>query len=157
MKKIILAAVVLLCAGLVATAQPRSFGLRFGGGLEISYQHNLGRSSQGPNFMEFDAGVMGYTNHPGYRISAIYDFTLLNFVFLGGDWNMYLGPGLTIGMYDRSKFMGGLVVQYGLSYDFAAIPLSIGIDTRPCFIFSADGATMAFKEMVPMASLRWKF
>ena len=157
MKKFILAAVVLLFAGFVASAQPRAFGLRFGAGLEISYQHNLGASNQGPNFLEFDAGVMGYTDRPGYRISAIYDFDLLSFYFIGGEWNMYLGPGIALGMYDKSKFMGGLVVQYGISYDFATIHLSIGIDTRPCFLFSADGATMSFKELIPMASLRWKF
>lgn len=157
MKKIVIAVLALVLAAFVAGAQPRSFGLRFGGGLEISYQHNLGRTVQGPNYLEFDAGVIGYTNYPGYRISAIYDFCLLSFNFIGGEWNMTLGPGIALGMYDRSKFMGGLVVQYGLSYDFASIPLSIGIDTRPCFIFSADGATMSFKEMIPMASLRWKF
>ena len=129
----------------------------FRSGLEISYQHNLGSTHQGANFFEFDAGVMGYTNYPGYRLSAMYDFDLLSWHFLGGDWNMFLGPGVTLGMYDKSKFMGGLVVQYGISYDFVAIPLSIGVDTRPCFIFTADGATMSFKEMIPMASLRWKF
>ena len=157
MKKKIVIVIVLLLAGLALNAQPRSFGLRFGAGLEISYQHNMGSSHQGANFFEFDAGVMGYTNYPGYRLSAMYNFTLLSFYFLGGDWNMYLGPGLTFGMYDKSKFMGGLVAQYGLSYDFPTIPLSIGVDTRPCFVFTEKGATMPFKELIPMASLHWKF
>ena len=157
MKKIVLAALALLLVSYTLSAQPRSFGVRFGAGLEISYQHNLGSTHQGANFFEFDAGVMGYTNYPGYRLSAMYDFSLLSWHFLGGDWNMFLGPGVTLGMYDKSKFMGGLVVQYGISYDFVSIPLSIGVDTRPCFIFTADSATMSFKEMVPMASLRWKF
>lgn len=156
MKKFILAAAVLLLMGISLGAQPRSFGLRFGAGLEISYQHNLGNTAQGPNFLEFDAGVMGYTNYPGYRITAAYDFTILHFGLLGGDFNMFIGPGVTVGMYDKSKFMGGLVAQFGVSYDFS-FPLSIGIDTRPCFILSGDGASVAFKEMIPMVSLRWKF
>lgn len=157
MKKIAIIAVMLLLAAFVSGAQPRSFGLRFGAGLEISYQHNLGSSLQGPNFFEFDAGVMGYTNYPGYRLSAIYDFTLLSRYFLGGDWSLFIGPGLTLGMYDKSKFMGGLLMQLGISYDLEAIPLSIGIDTRPCFIMTNDSATLSFKELIPMASLRWKF
>ena len=157
MKKFLVAALALLFVSFTLSAQPRAFGVRFGAGLEISYQHSLGSTHQGDNFFEFDAGVMGYTNYPGYRLSAMYDFTLLSFHFIGGDWNMYLGPGLTLGMYDKSKFMGGLVVQYGLAYDFVSIPLSIGIDTRPCFIFTDQGATMSFKETIPMASLRWKF
>ena len=156
MKKIIIAFVLLL-ASVALGAQPRSFGVRFGAGLEISYQHNLGSTNQGANFFEFDAGVMGYTNYPGYRLSAIYDFTLLKFHFLLGDWNMSLGPGVTMGMYDKSKFMGGVVVQYALTYDFPTLPISLGIDTRPCFIFTDQGAVMSFKELVPMASLRWRF
>ncbi len=157
MKKIVLAALALLLVSFTLSAQPRAFGVRFGAGLEISYQHNLGSTHQGPNFFEFDAGVMGYTDYPGYRLSAMYDFNILSFHFLGGDWNMALGPGVTLGMYEKSKFMGGLVLQYGLSYDFPTIPLSIGIDTRPCFIFTNKGAVMSFKETIPMASLRWKF
>ena len=157
MKKIVIAALALLLVSFTVSAQPRAFGVRFGAGLEISYQHNLGSTHQGPNYFEFDAGVMGYTNYPGYRLSAMYDFTLLRFHFLWGDWNMALGPGVTLGMYDKSKFMGGLVVQYALTYDFPTLPISLGIDTRPCFIFTDQGAVMSFKETIPMASLRWKF
>ncbi|MBR6457230.1 MAG: hypothetical protein IKS71_01400 [Bacteroidales bacterium] len=156
MKKIVIAFVLFL-SSLALSAQPRSFGVRFGAGLEISYQHNLGSTQQGANFFEFDAGVIGYTDYPGYRLSAMYDFTLMKFHFLGGDWNMALGPGVTLGMYDKSKFVGGLVVQYALSYDFPTLPISVGIDTRPCFIFSSKEAVMSFKEMIPMASLRWRF
>ena len=156
-KKLVIAVLALLFAAVAASAQPRAFGLRFASGLEISYQHNLGSTHQGANFFEFDAGVMGYTNYPGYRLSAIYDFTVLRFPLLGGNFNMALGPGLTLGMYDKSKFMGGLVFQYAVNYDFGSIPVSVGIDTRPCFVFTAEGATMSFKELVPMASLRWRF
>ncbi len=155
--KIVIAVLAVLLAGFTAAAQPRAFGLRFASGLEISYQHNLGSTHQGANYLEFDAGVMGYTNYPGYRLSAIYDFTILRFPMLGGNFNMAIGPGLTLGMYDKSKFMGGLVVQYAVGYEFGSLPLSIGVDTRPCFVFTAEGATMSFKELIPMASLRWKF
>ena len=153
MKKSFFVAVLLLSLGLTCAAQPKSFGLRRGPGLEISYQHQT-RAKQ---FLEVDAGVLGYSEDPGFRLSAAYDFDIMSFELLRGQFNMFIGPGLSLGMYDKSLFTAGFMVQYGVSYDFQRIPLSIAVDTCPALWLNGDGVTMQFKSLVPMASLRWRF
>jgi hypothetical protein len=52
MKKIILAAALVLGFAVAASAQPRAIGVRIGNGGEISYQHSMGS-----NFLEVDGGL----------------------------------------------------------------------------------------------------
>ena len=52
MKKIILAAALVLGFAVAASAQPRALGVRIGNGGEISYQHSMGS-----NFLEVDGGL----------------------------------------------------------------------------------------------------
>ena len=153
MKKIIAAVAALMLPVLAFAAQPKSFGLRMGPGLEISYQHQMNASQ----FLEFDAGVIGFSDYPGFRLSAAYDFDVLSFELLRGEFNMFIGPGLSAGMYDKSLFAAGLMVQYGVSYAFPGVPVSIAIDTCPTLWFSADGAILKAKSLTPMFSLRWDF
>ena len=153
MKKLLTVAALLLALGGTALAQPKSFGLRVGPGLEISYQHSVTRNQ----FVEVDAGVLGVSEYPGFRISAAYDFNILNFRLLRGQFNMFLGPGLSVGMYDKSLFTAGIMVQYGVSYDFPNAPLSLAVDTCPSLWINSEGVSMRFKSMMPMFSVRWKF
>ena len=153
MKKLLSVLVLSLALGTAAFAQPKSFGLRVGPGLEISYQHTVNHKQ----FVEVDAGVLGISEYPGFRISAAYDFNILNFRLLRGQFNMFLGPGLSVGMYDKSLFTAGIMVQYGVSYDFPNAPLSLAVDTCPSLWLNSEGVTMRFKSLIPMLSLRWKF
>lgn len=153
MKKSLCVLLLLSALSLCASAQPKSFGLRMGPGLEISYQHIVNTKQ----FVEFDAGVLGYSEYPGFRLSASYDFNILKTSLFKGDVTMFIGPGLSLGMYDKSFFTAGFLIQYGLSYDFPRAPLSLAVDTRPCLWINEDGVSMRFKSMMPMFSVRWKF
>ena len=78
MKKLLSVLVLSLALGTAAFAQPKSFGLRVGPGLEISYQHTVNHKQ----FVEVDAGVLGISEYPGFRLSAAYDLTILYFRLL---------------------------------------------------------------------------
>lgn len=153
MKKSLSVLVLFLALGMCASAQPKSFGLRLGPGLEISYQHSINYKQ----FLEVDAGVLGYSEYPGFRVSTSYDFNILSTSLFKGQFNMFIGPGLSLGMYDKSLFTAGFLIQWGVSYDFSRAPLSLAVDTRPCLWVNGDGVSMQFKSMMPMFSVRWKF
>ncbi len=156
-KVISLIGAALLLFSTVAAAQPRSFGVRFSTGLEMSYQHQFGTTSQGATFLEVDAGVVGASDFPGYRLSAFYDFTIWSLSAEAGVLEMFIGPGLGFGLYDKSDFLGAFHLQYGLSWRFSDIPLMVGVDISPCVALSSDYVGVPLREMIPMASIRWAF
>ena len=153
MKKALIVLLALCAFAFAGYSQPKSFGLRLGDGLEITYQHDIY-----PGFLELDLGVAGHGLHPGFRASASYDFSLLRFNIGEGTFRMFLGPSLALGMYDTMKFTTGILAQFGVEYSFAGIPVELAVDTKPGFWIS-EGGTINFDVvgMIPMASLRWKF
>lgn len=153
MKRILAIVFALILTGFAAAAQPKTFGVRLGSGLEISYQHSFSQK----RFLEVDAGVIGFSAYPGMRLTASYDFVFMRKNYFFGSLSTYAGPGLTTGMYGKSRFTAGFTAQLGASFDFESIPLSVAIDTRPALVFGQEGLIVEFKSFVPMASLRWKF
>ncbi|MBQ0078197.1 MAG: hypothetical protein KBS55_06190 [Bacteroidales bacterium] len=161
MKRLIVFACLLLAFAQSASAQPRSFGLRGGIGLEMSYQH-----ARNDNFLEIDLGVLGDAGlekmpayYPGLRLSAAYDFTLFSAEGKGGAFAFYLGPGATFGLYGRSKPVAGILMQVGIEYDIPKVPVALAIDFRPNIWFGHEGVPIEIEpqSVIPMGALRWKF
>ena len=118
MKKIIVLALAILGFAAVATAQPRTIGIRAGYGAEVSYQHTLGST----NFLEVDAGwSAGYVSFTG-----LYDFVFAS----EGNFNFYAGPGARVA-FDEDLHLG-VAGQIGVEYNFD-IPLTLSLDWTPVF------------------------
>ena len=139
-----------LCVSALA-AEPKSLGVRAGAGMALSYQVNMG-----VGFLETDFGVLGGNMH-GLRLAAIYDFRLLTLDWKPCDFTLYMGPGLTGGMYDKGKFAGGMVLQFGCEFSFDKVPVEITFDTCPSFWFLQEGIAADYYSFIPMLGLRWKF
>lgn len=149
MKKLLLTIAVLL-AGTGLSAQPKSFGVRVGPGLFMSYQHTLDHQ----NFLQVDAGVYGKTDYPGWRISGNYNFTIVRHSVFSGYVDVYAGPGISMGLYDNAKFVCGVNAQVGVSYDFGRIPLNIAFDLAPSV--NLPGASDFFETLFPYISIKWR-
>lgn len=119
MKKILAIAISLLAFAAVASAQPRTLGIRAGYGAELSYQHTLG----GENFLEVNAGWSAND----IAFTGIYDFVIAN----EGNFNFYVGPGARVGIVGENLLLG-VAGQLGVEYNFD-IPLTLSLDWIPVF------------------------
>lgn len=144
MKRFIITTAILLTAAIAAFAQPRSAGLRLGGtGLDVSYQHHMGKD----RFVEGNFGLdFGVKNSAGVKVTGIYNMILARPAWTDtGSWAIYAGPGVSLGyVYDMVRydvmdskidypdngFMLSLAAQVGIEYNFD-FPLQLSIDLRP--------------------------
>ena len=153
MKKILIAAVMVLGFAVAATAQPKAIGLRRGFNTEISYQHNLG----GANFVEANLGTFGFDS---FDISSTYNFMIAQPAWTSqGEWGFYAGPGLALGFNNAVNF--AVQGQIGLEYTFW-FPLQLAVDLKPQFGFWAvNGHAYFFREglygFIPSLSVRYRF
>ena len=125
MKKIILAAALVLGFTVAASAQPRAIGVRIGNGGEISYQHSMGS-----NFLEVDGGLgLGLVDGV-FNVGAtgIYNFMISEF---GNGFGFYAGPGATVGLGlgEANYFTLAAAGMVGIEYNFD-IPLQLSLDFR---------------------------
>ena len=125
MKKIILAAALILGFAVAASAQPRAIGVRIGNGGEISYQHSMGS-----NFLEVDGGLgLGLVDGV-FNVGAtgIYNFMISEF---GNGFGFYAGPGAGVGLalgevnYLALSAAGMVGIEYNFNF-----PLQISLDFR---------------------------
>lgn len=125
MKKIILAAALVLGFEVAASAQPRAIGVRIGNGGEISYQHSMGS-----NFLEVDGGLgLGLVDGV-FNVGAtgIYNFMISEF---GNGFGFYAGPGAGVGLalgevnYLALSAAGMVGIEYNFNF-----PLQISLDFR---------------------------
>lgn len=125
MKKIILAAALVLGFAVAASAQPRALGVRIGNGGEISYQHSMGS-----NFLEVDGGLgLGFDGVFNVGATGIYNFMISEF---GNGFGFYAGPGAGVGLGvgEANYFALSAAGMVGIEYNFN-FPLQISIDIRP--------------------------
>ena len=125
MKKIILAAALVLGFAVAASAQPRAIGVRIGNGGEISYQHSMGS-----NFLEVDGGLgLGLVDDV-FNVGAtgIYNFMISEF---GNGFGFYAGPGAGVGLAlgDVNYLALSAAGIVGIEYNFN-FPLQISLDFR---------------------------
>lgn len=161
--KIIAILACTLCTGLFASAQPKSVGLRAGDGLEMSYQHKMGRVF----YYEVDLGVLGAGNgsgnweayYPGMRLSASIDAVLFEKRGKLGAINLSLGAGVTAGLFDRSRPVAGFLLQTDLEYSFPRLPFALALDLRPNIWLGRAESPIVIEphSLIPMGALRWKF
>ena len=125
MKKIILAAALVLGFAVAASAQPRAIGVRIGNGGEISYQHSMGS-----NYLEVDGGLgLGLVDDV-FNVGAtgIYNFMISEF---GNGFGFYAGPGAGVGLAlgDVNYLALSAAGMVGIEYNFN-FPLQISLDFR---------------------------
>lgn len=151
MKRFAFIAVLALGLSAVVSAQPRAVGLRFGYGIEGSYQHTLGN-----NFVEADLGWFSDT----FNGHAMYDFIVCSPSWTSGEWNVYVGPGLGFdAKKDHAHF--SVCAQAGLEYTFN-IPIQLSFDLRPDIVrigTKSDNGTNCewFRGWWPTLGFRYRF
>ena len=125
MRRIILFLLAYLCLSVAANAQPRALGLRIGAeGAEISYQHNIQKSS----FIEAELGSE-FGSVEGLKATGTYDFIFARPAWTNrGYWGLYTGPGVSLGCLE-DKFLIAFSAQAGMEYTFW-FPLQLSIDFR---------------------------
>ena len=150
MKKIILAAALVLGFAVAATAQPRALGIRFGYGAELSYQHNLNDA----NFVEANLGLESFN---ALNIAATYNWMIAQPQWTAkGEWGFYAGAGAAFG-YDIKPRLG-VAGQVGLEYTFW-FPLQLSIDIRPQlgFVTAGGAGGFYFGGFYPALGVRYRF
>lgn len=152
MKRVLLSLVFLAMSAAVCAAQPKSFGLRIGDGLELVYQQDLY-----PGFLEADVGVSGHGQFPGLRLGVSYAFPLVTTRFGGGNFTLFLGPGASAGLYGKMQFISSVYAQFGMEYAFDSVPLELAADTRPGLTFGPSAIVMDMASLIPALSVRWRF
>ena len=124
MKKIIIAAALVLGFAVAASAQPRAIGLRGGWGAELSYQHGFGA-----DFLQADLGLNTFDSVHG---SVVYNFMIAQPAWTSrGEWGFYAGPGASVGLGlgEANYFSLGVAGMVGLEYSFW-FPLQLSLDFR---------------------------
>ncbi|MDO4190512.1 MAG: hypothetical protein Q4D14_02330 [Bacteroidales bacterium] len=136
MKKLLFTLALVLGFGLAAYAQPRAIGVRLGGDLDVSYEHQLGK-----NMIEVEAGLPYiFDNYFGFHAAATYDW-IFNFKSWSGkgEWNWYPGVGLAAGWHQCPDHDGhgflGVAGRLGVEYNFW-FPLQLSLDYRPVIGYS---------------------
>ena len=121
MKRIIIAAALVLGFTVAASAQPRAIGGRFGYGVDLSYQHYVG----GDNFVEADLGLDSFKF---LNVAATYNFMISEF---GDGFGFYAGPGAGVGLAvgDINYLALSAAGMVGIEYNFN-FPLQISLDFR---------------------------
>ena len=154
MKKIILAAAMVLGFAIAATAQPRAIGVRIGNGAEISYQHSFNA-----NFLEVDGGVgLGFDKTFNLGATGIYNFMIAQPAWTDrGEWGFYAGPGASVGLGlgDVNYLTLGAAGMVGLEYTFW-FPLQLSLDIRP-MINVTNLKTNPVSGFYPTLGIRYKF
>lgn len=160
--KRLLTVITLFFIALAANAQPRAVGISVGAVEGISFQHMVYGQQ---NFFQLDLGY-----HPGtYRqgsmqLTGTYNYIIASPDFTSaGTWNLYAGPGVTLGTGFTSfkAFNLGVAAQFGVEYAFW-FPLQLSFDLRPSFgvvisedrfRFDVDGVL----GFIPTISARYVF
>jgi hypothetical protein len=154
MKKIIIAAALVLGFAVAASAQPRAIGVRVGNGGEVSYQHSLGN-----NFLEVDGGLgLGFDGVFNVGATGIYNFMIAQPSWTPrGEWGFYAGPGagVGLGLGDVNYFNISAAGMVGLEYSFW-FPLQLSLDFRQHIGIRFNGDPLWAPSSVGLG-IRYKF
>lgn len=157
MKKIILAAALMLTFAFAASAQPRAIGARLGANFEATYQHTVHEE----DFVEATLGLFLFNE---LDATATYNFMIAQPAWTArGEWGFYAGPGAAagVGFVPGATFATVAVMgQVGLEYTFW-FPLQLSVDLRPRLgLMLHDKAyfyTPGLYGFAPCLSVRYRF
>ena len=115
-------------------------GLKAGyyGTIEYSYMHPIlidNRLEVG-----FKSDAFDDTSNYKYDLRATYQW-LLHYKKLPQNFNLFAGVGAGVVSYNDSKggaFGAGILVQYGVEYNFENLPIQLTLDYRPGYYFHAQ-------------------
>ncbi len=161
MKRLAFLTLLLLGLGLTVAAQPRSFGLRAGSVMEVSYQHCFGT----PHFAEVDLGMDMVGDH-GLRATATYNWIFAEPAWgYRGEWAWYAGPGVSLGYVyevhgpEKAEVMMAFVGQVGCEFT-PWNHLTLSADLRPMIGFHFGTGKFyrgGLVGLVPSLGVRYKF
>ena len=145
MKRILITLAVMLGFAVAAVAQPKAVGIRFGYGLEASYQHSLGN-----NFVEANLGLEAFN---ALNVAATYNWMIAQPQWTDrGEWGFYAGAGAAVGLDKTIRI--GASGQVGLEYTFW-FPLQLSVDIRPQL--GLVNSAFGIWGWAPCLSVRYKF
>lgn len=145
MKRILITLAVMLGFAVAAVAQPKAVGIRFGYGVEASYQHSLGN-----NFVEANLGLEAFN---ALNVAATYNWMIAQPQWTDrGEWGFYAGAGAAVGLDKTIRI--GAAGQVGLEYTFW-FPLQLSVDIRPQL--GLINSTFGIWGWAPCLSVRYRF
>ncbi len=146
MKKIIIAAALVLGFAVAASAQPRAIGIHGGWGTEISYQHTVGA-----DFIQADLGLVGFD---ALSVAASYNMSLTEF---GDGFHVYWGPSASVNLGLNPGWFGvGVGGNIGIEYQFD-FPLQLSLDIRPQLGLQLGGGLHLNYWGYPALGIRYAF
>ena len=117
MKNVVLVFVLTVLS--VSAVSARNLGARLGYGVELSYQHPLGK-----NRLELDLGLSDFNG--GLNLAGTYQWVKP----LESNFSWYFGVGAGLGIWD-DKFGLAALGQLGIEYNFSSAPIQLSLDWRP--------------------------
>ncbi|MCL2327535.1 MAG: hypothetical protein FWC39_03360 [Bacteroidetes bacterium] len=141
MKKIFLSLVFAVAAISFANAQSNAIGLKFGYGVDLSYQRSLSS-----NRLEFNLGLTDY--HGNVGLQGLYQW-VWDLSQLSDGFKWYAGVGAGVGVYDSNLSLA-VLGNIGIEYNFN-IPLQLALDWTPGFRiipsthFGAEGVKLGIR------------
>ena len=142
MKKILLAVAFCLATMAVQAQQyDHAIGLRFGGSVELLYQHELSQD----NFLQFTVAAPNYN---GLSVTGIYNWRCCQWDWTPQtcDWYLNAGVGAAAGVYNFGDLgvLAGLAGSCAFGCQFKYAPVSLEIDYRPVVGVVAGGEAKGF-------------
>lgn len=142
MKKFFLGlAFCLVTLGVQAQEYDHAVGLRFGGSVELLYQHEISPS----NFWQF---TLAMPNYDGISVTGIYNWRCFEWDWTPQtcDWYLNAGVGGAVGAYnfDNTGFLVGVAGSCAFGCQFKNAPISLEVDYRPVVGVVAGGADKGF-------------
>jgi len=126
MKRIFLSLVLSLGVLSLVNAQENAIGLKFGDGVDISYQHMLSDA----NRLELNLGLNSFEQHSPFIVSGAYQWVWDLSSQLAPGFKWYAGAGAALGL-NNSDFYLWAVGNVGIEYNFNKIPLQLSLDWTP--------------------------
>ena len=147
MKKIILSVALVLGCLTFANAQQNALGLKFGSGVDLSYQRTL----RSDNRLELNLGLSSFDNG-NVAVSGLYQWM---WNILGG-FNWYVGAGAGAS-FGGDSFGLSVLGNAGIEYNFANFPLQLAFDYTPGLNITPSFGTAYFGERGIRFAARWRF
>ena len=157
MKKMFLSLVFVLGALSLVNAQENAIGLKFGDGVDLSYQRMLSSS----NRLEFNLGLNSFKKNSPFTLSCAYQWVWdLSQLSPGFKWHAGAGAMLGVASYkvlneSNTDFYVWAIGNVGIEYNFREFPLQLALDWTPALRFTPNSGSFG-AEGIRLAA-RYRF